>query len=61
MKVGIKGKGANIKWVDENELAVSIAFEKYKLETADKLAKINEKTNKLLKDVNRLLNLEAGL
>lgn len=35
MKVGIQGKGSEIKWVDEQDLPVTKEFVKFKKETTE--------------------------
>ena len=51
MKVGIKGKGGEIKWVDESELQVAKDFEAYKTETAKTIADLQESLTSVTKQL----------
>lgn len=57
MKVGSKGKGGEIKWVDESELQVAKDFEAYKTETAKTIADLQESLTSVTKQLE-IIKLE---
>ena len=53
MKIGIKGKGAEIRWVDENDLEVYKKFGEY-------IDRTNKKIEGLEKSVVKISKLVSG-
>ena len=51
MKVGIKGKGAEIKWVDIQELPVTKELVKFKKETNETISKLESALGELRTDI----------
>jgi gas vesicle protein len=51
VKVGIKGKGAEIKWVDIQELPVTKELVKFKKETNETISKLESALGELRTDI----------
>lgn len=74
MKVGIKGKGAEIKWVDIQELPVTKELVKFKKETNETISKLESEIDELriamknttetlksrIQDLERYVTLKEG-
>ena len=61
MKVGIKGKGSEIKWVDIQELPVTKELVKFKKETAETISKLESELAETKKELQsiKLDNVEV--
>jgi hypothetical protein len=74
VKVGIKGKGAEIKWVDIQELPVTKELVKFKKETNETISKLESEIDELriamknttetlksrIQDLERYVTLKEG-
>ena len=54
MKVGIKGKGAEIKWVDIQELPVTKELVKFKKETLDQIKELKNNLAETKKELEKI-------
>lgn len=61
MKVGIKGKGAEIKWVDIQELPVTKELVKFKKETNETISKLESELRETKEELKKakLENVEV--